>query len=215
MRESAFDRAESLLTLGLDHGLGTLASEAAAPGDLVLARQVHGRRIAIVPPSGSGTEADALLSTIAGTAVGVCTADCVPILLAAPGGRGVAAVHAGWRGSAARIAEHAVGELAREVDVRPEELFAAVGPHIGACCYEVDDPVRSAIAEDEVFVSTRPGHYRLDLLALTRLQLEHAGVRSDRVEHVGACTACDAERYASFRRDGTGRRMVHYIRVAE
>jgi YfiH family protein len=207
-----FLRSAELAALGIEHGFGTRASEAAKIPELRTVRQVHGRRVLRVPPHSSDLEADALVTTRPGWSVAVRTADCVPILLADRARRGVAAVHAGWRGSAARIAEHAVGALCEAIDAAPDELLAVIGPHIASCCYEVDEPVRDEIAEESVFVpAQRPGHYWLDLERLNRLQLERAGLRS--VANMGGCTCCDSERYSSYRRDGTGGRMISYIKL--
>jgi YfiH family protein len=206
--------SEKLARAGVDHGLGTRASAGAVPPGVLMVRQVHGNRTLRVPPLTPDAAADALLSLEPGTGVAVRTADCVPILLFEPGRRAVAAVHAGWRGSAARISEIAVREIALASGGRVADLIAVVGPHIGPCCYEVDEPVREAISEGSVFApSRRPGHYQLDLYALNRLQLVRAGVRPEQIERVGDCTACQVERFASYRRDGSPGRMVHYIRV--
>ena len=192
---------------------GTLRSENAEVPGLHLVRQVHGRRVVRVPPSASHEQADALVASEPGTAVGVRTADCVPLLLVDPAGRAVAAVHSGWRGAAARVSEAAVESLAG-LGVEPAALVAVIGPHIGPCCYEIDEPVRAAIPEPEVFSGAdRPGHWRLDPGDLNRRQLLRAGLRADRIHRVGGCTACESATYASHRRDGSGRRMLHYVRV--
>ena len=115
-----------------------LARAAGFPADrLVLAEQVHGTIVARGRP-GQVPEADALWTDAAGTWVGIRTADCVPLLLSSEDGNRVAAVHSGWRGTVGRIAEEAVATLARE-GVAPASLRAAIGPSIGACCYEVSD----------------------------------------------------------------------------
>lgn len=164
-------------------------------------------------PCASGIEADALLAIDPGVAVGVYTADCVPILLAQREARGVAAVHTGWRGSAAEIAAIAARELARRLGCETGELLAAIGPHVGPCCYEVDEPVIRAIVEPEVFSRGRPGHAQLDLGRLSRLQLLRAGLPAHAITAVGGCTACDSERYLSYRRDGGHGRMLHFVRM--
>jgi hypothetical protein len=203
-----------LSAAGVEHGFGTRGSEAAAPADVSFARQVHGARALGVPPDPRGAEADALYSSLPGTALGVRTADCVPLLVADPSGSAVLAIHAGWRGSAARISESAVGEFSRALSLDPARLVCAIGPHIGPCCYEVDLPVRRAIRQDEAFVpSRREGHFLLDLFRVNREQLLRAGLRAERIERVGGCTACDPARYESYRRDGSGGRMVHWARV--
>jgi len=205
-----FLRAAALDALSLEHGFGALGSDSARVPGLCTARQVHGADVLRVPPARPASEADALVTTVPGVAVGVRTADCVPILLAA-GQRGVAAVHAGWRGSAARVVERAVRSLCDATGVAPAALTAVIGPHIGPCCYEVDAPVREAFGDEKGFTPARAGHWWLDLGGLNEVQLMRSGVR--RVVRVGECTCCSPERYASYRRDGSGERMLHYIRL--
>ncbi len=210
--KAVFLRSLLLESQGIEHGFGTRTSGDHVP-ELFHARQVHGCRVLRVPPVPADVEADALLTASPGVAVGVFTADCVPVLIAEPTGRGVAAVHAGWRGSALRVAEVATRALVETVRCSPDSLVAAIGPHIGPCCYEVDDPVRERMPDDDaVFApASRPGHYMLDLFELNRRQLERAGVT--RIVRVGGCTCCEPERYASYRRDGSGSRMLHWVRM--
>jgi YfiH family protein len=208
-----FLRSSLLDEIGVDHGFGTRLSERAAVPGLLFARQVHGARVLQVPPLAADAQADGLATDEPGVAVGVLTADCVPILIAEAEGRAVGAVHAGWRGSAQGVAEAAVGFLAETLRCPPTNLVAAIGPHIGPCCYEVDEPVHQAIGVESVFSpSGRPGHYRLNLFELNRSQLLRAGISPERVQGVEGCTACDATRYYSYRRDGHTGRLIHYIR---
>jgi hypothetical protein len=209
-----FLRAPGFEKLGIEHGFGMRGSDEAAPADVSLARQVHGVTLVRAPFRGKiRPEADAVWSAAPGAAVAVVTADCVPILVAHRERRFVCAIHAGWRGSAARIAALAVRALARSTESNPGELVAAIGPHIGPCCYEVDEPVLAAIPERSVFRPVRPGHAMLDLFALNRLQLVGAGVPARAIERVGGCTMCDSTRYASYRRDKVAGRMLHFARV--
>jgi len=198
---------------GVPHGFGT--RDAAAPPDLVRPRQVHGRDVAHVRGGAAEpAEADAIVASQPGAPVGVVTADCVPILLASPDGARVGAVHAGWRGLAAGVIEAGVDAL-RVAGAR--EMRAALGPCIGACCYEVDDPVlaalraRYAAALEPALRSTRAGHARLDLARLARCALESAGVAAIGTAAL-ACTHCDPRRFHSYRRDGPrSGRLVHWI----
>ena len=104
-------------------------------------------------------------------------------------------------------------EIVAATGCRPRELRAAIGPHIGPCCYEVDGPVLAAIPERSVFrPALRPGREMLDLFALNRLQLVGAGIPASRIERVGGCTACDTERYASYRRERGSARLQHFVR---
>ena len=136
--------------------------------------------------------ADGLITREPELALVVFTADCVPVLLQGPGV--VAAVHAGWRGTAKGIAAKAV----REMDCDPAEIQAWIGPSIGLCCYEVGDEVRDAMrclldADAEPFFQER----RLDLKGLNRRQLELAGVRRISVSQI--CTRCNHTEYWSHR----------------
>ena len=214
MTGPVFLECDALSALGIEHGFGTLASQSAEVADLSLARQVHGSGLVEAPARVlEDREADALYTAEPGAAVGVQTADCVPLLIADSGLRGVAAVHAGWRGSAARIAERAVSGICAALGVKPRALVVAAGPHIGPCCYEVDDPVREAVGDDAVLSPRSPGHYLLDLFELNRRQLLRSGVQGERIHRVGECTMCHPERYASYRRDGSAGRMLHWIRL--
>jgi copper oxidase (laccase) domain-containing protein len=143
------------------------------------------------------------------------------VLLASPSARVVAAVHAGWRGLAAGVIEAAVEALAR-CGVEPGGVSAAIGPHIGPCCYEVDEPVLAALRArfaGRLASNARPGrdgHAWLDIGALARAALAAAGVPAERVDvSAAACTRCDAARFHSFRRDGArAGRLLHWIAAA-
>jgi YfiH family protein len=133
-------------------------------------------------------------------------------------GTTVAAVHAGWRGLAAGVVTAGVAAV-RELARRPSPLVAAIGPHIGACCYEVDGPVVDALRErfapalEGASRPTRPGHVAIDLAALAREALVGAGLAPDAIGVLpDACTRCDRERFFSYRRDGLAAgRLVHFI----
>src|SRR5690606_32344349 len=135
-----------------------------------------------------------------------------------PAGR-VAAVHAGWRGLAAGVIEAALAELAALEPEAPARAVAVIGPRIGPECYEVDAPVMDALASRHgealarAAAPTRAGHWQLDLAALARAALVRAGLADTRVAVLAdACTACNAQRFHSHRRDGAGAgRLVHWI----
>ena len=147
------------------------------------------------------------------------TADCVPVLLAAHGA--VAAVHAGWRGLAGGVIPQALAALRERA--RGSALVGVVGPSIGPCCYEVDEPVLGAMrvrfgdALDGALTPTRAGHARLDLPALARAALVAAGLEPEAVGVVkDACTRCDAVRFHSYRRDGAAAgRLLSWIEAPE
>ncbi len=188
-----------------------LARAAGFPADrLVLAEQVHGTTVVRGRP-GELSEADALWTDAAGTWVGIRTADCVPLLLATEDGSRVAAVHSGWRGTVGRIAEEAVATLARE-GAAPASLRAAIGPSIGACCYEVSEDLalRFAGAFGAEVVQRKGPRPHLDLRLAVRRSLIRAGLHDAHIEDVPGCNACEPERFFSHRRDqgGTGRHLA-------
>jgi polyphenol oxidase len=166
-------------------------------------RQVHGNTAATVleaaPPNSElcAGECDALATTLSGTGLVVQSADCVPVLLAAPGA--VGAAHAGWRGSATNVAGEAVRAL-EALGAARQTLRAWLGPAIGPCCYEVGGEVAAQFAGD--FVRTGGGGYRLDLKSVNAAQLEAAGVPRESIAVHPACTKCGGDKFASYRKDG-------------
>ena len=150
---------------------------------LAQGRQVHGTRV-VVDGQG-GEEADGQVTTRQGVAAIVLVADCLPVALAGPDAAGV--VHAGWRGLSGGVLEAGVAAVG---DRGP--VAAAIGPGIGPCCYEVGDEVARASSPDA-------RERTLDLKAIARARLKDAGVTE--IHDCGLCTACDAERFFSHRRD--------------
>ena len=182
----------------LVHGFGTrLADVPACFAQLATLKQIHSAAcVAAEGRAGLLGEGDALMEDRPGSVVAVKTADCIPILLVDERLRAVAAVHAGWRGTAARIAADAVAAMGSRFGTRPEDLHAAIGPGIGVGCYEVGPEVAAH------FGGQGRGH--IDLTAANRLQLEEAGVTPGRVYASNLCTMCRAEEFHSFRRDRDG-----------
>lgn len=197
-------RRVNLVTFAADLGV--------APENLLRARQVHGRAVRVVEEGSARdaalVDADAIVSSAAQTACLVQVADCVPILVAGHGA--VAAVHAGWRGTAAGVAGEAVAALAR-LGADPSTMVAAIGPAIGACCYQVDARVRDAFAAspawpdaERAFAPDGPAHWRFAVAAVNRAALERAGLRPGNIFDSGLCTACDLGRFYSYRAEGAG-----------
>jgi hypothetical protein len=169
-------------------------------------------------------EGDGLITDVPGVLLGVGTADCVPVLVVDVEKRVVAAFHAGWRGTVARIVERGVAMMGAEYGSGVEDLVAAVGPSIGACCYAVGEEVRAEFAgqfgyAEELFKPV-DGSVRLDLWEANRRQLAEAGVGEERIAVVGECTACardesGALRYFSHRGEkGIAGRMLNVVGIA-
>ncbi len=146
-------------------------------------------------------EGDALLSSNPQLACGVRTADCVPILVADQSTGRVAAVHAGWRGMVARVLPAALRALAGP----PNQLLAAIGPHISVDRFEVSEEVAAELAAEggEACVRRQPGRKpHVSLRQIARKQLQEFGVPGVQIDDVLGCTHADAEQFFSFRRDG-------------
>ena len=168
-------------------------------------------RSAAFPPEGE-LSCDAMITDRTGIALGIKTADCVPIFLVDRMKQAIGAVHAGWRGTAQGIAGKAVDALRESFSSRPEDVLVAIGPAIGPCCYEVDDTVFRAMPfADGGAPFFRPGRkegrWMLDLAAVNRRQLEEKGVPPANISTAGLCTSCLPDMFFSHRRDGekTGR----------
>jgi len=187
------------------------------PGRIVSLNQVHGRDVAHVDRSVSlqtlddmqneRPRADAAISNAPDVALVVRAADCVPLLIADTRTGAVAAVHAGWRGTAARVAVAAVEEMQRRFGTQAADLVVAIGPAIGSCCYEVGSDLVDAFAAagherhliDRWFMTPRERRMRLDVVGANRDQLMLAGVREENVHACGLCTAMHLDVLTSYR----------------
>lgn len=184
----------------------------------VRASQVHGAVVAVVGATDGGRVidgADGLATAEPRVVLAVHAADCVPLLLADPRRHAVAAVHAGWRGTAGGIAVEAVTVMADRFGCQPEDLRVAIGPCIGPCHYEVDEPVIERLRawpwwEDVVSRNAR-GRWQLDLRAANRRQLGDAGVPAVQIETLDWCTFEHPDLFYSYRRDGPTGQMAALI----
>jgi hypothetical protein len=197
--------------------------------DFVSLHQIHSDVVRIFDATpGKQCKGDALATKRAGLLLGVRTADCSPVLVVDPKKRVVAAIHAGWRGTLARIVAKTIGQMQMEFGSEPKDLLAAIGPTIGGCCYEVGTEVAADFSAkfsnaSEFFDELRtgdepnplqwlnmmpPGHQPppkkvlLDLKKANRLQLLEAGVREGNIFVSELCTSCDVGRLFSYRKEG-------------
>jgi YfiH family protein len=214
---------------------------------LVTVRQIHSNVLHLANAQDAVRErpwkADGLMTDEPGLLLGIQTADCIPVLVADRKRRAVAAFHAGWRGTVKRIVETGVGRMRLEFGSRPEDLIAAIGPGIGACCYAVGEEVLSsfesqfAYADDlfrevydtdpvrtkypMLFLTQRaPGHspigpsLHLDLVEANRRQLLAAGLKPHAIKVVCGCTSCEPELFFSHRASqGRAGRMMAVIGI--
>jgi len=232
-----FERLDGVAAAVSTAALGDLKSAAArarlaerlgiSADQLARGRQLH--RAAVVrvdapPPGGlvaGGTDgADALWTARAGLGLVTLVADCVPVALVATRSGAeperavaIAVVHAGWRGAVAGIAGRAAATLSRGASVPPAWIHAAIGPHIGPCCYEVGEEVCARAAPrpggaEAVWRSTIPdAPARLDLGALVRADLLAAGLFPARISFLPGCTACEPGRFFSYRKQRAAARF--------
>jgi len=179
----------------LIHGFGTRQSDIPAWFEnLATVKQIHSASVVNAEGRrGILGEGDALLEDRPGAVIAVRTADCLPILLADERHRAIAAVHAGWRGTVARIAAAAVDAMRARFGTAPEDLHAAIGPGIGMCCYQVGPEVAAHFGEQ--------GRAHISLRDANRAQLLTAGVTPERIYASNLCTMCLAGEFHSFRRD--------------
>ena len=192
----------------------------------VFTRQTHTDIVRVVDGSNAGEglyrpvepECDALVTNTPGLALCAFTADCTPILLWDRKTGAVGAVHAGWRGTVAGIAAKTVAAMAAEFGTDPADVAAAIGPNIGACCFETGEDVPAALRaclgeKAEAFIRPKGEKYLVDLKGANRAILENAGVRD--ITLSGECTYCRPDRFWSHRRVGQNRGSLAAIIVCE
>jgi len=230
------NRKQLLLALG--------ATSTGNPWPLVALRQVHSDIIHVVREFGSDQlVGDGLVTNLPGIALGVQTADCLPVLLVDMKNKAVGAFHAGWRGTVQRIVEKGVGTMRHEYGSLPESLCAAIGPGIQKCCYSVGEELRSEFQSqfsyaDELFHEVQesdpvrekypmlflnaraPGHgdqcikIHLDLREANRRQLLAVGVPEKQIAALEDCTACNTRRLFSHRAEkGNTGRMMAVVGI--
>jgi hypothetical protein len=214
---------------------------------LVTLRQIHSNALVLIEAPDAARErpckADGLMTDRPGLLLAVQTADCIPVLVADRKRRAVAAFHAGWRGTVKRIVESGVGRMRLEFGSHPEDLAAAIGPGIGACCYAVGEEMLSSFESQfayarELFrevcdadpvrakypmlflTQCAPGHspigtsLHLDLAEANRRQLLAAGLKPRSIQLVGGCTSCQPDLFFSHRASqGRAGRMLSAIGI--
>jgi YfiH family protein len=180
------------------------------PSEPVWLNQVHGCDAVVDPPRDSHPDADAVLSSKAGTVCAVLTADCLPVVFSSDNGAEIGVSHAGWRGLCGGVLEATVERFS----VAPDSLLAWLGPAISSSAFEVGEEVRDAFIRHSEeahsgFERNANGKWQADLYALARQRLSGAGVR--RIFGGDYCTYGDPERFFSYRRDGQCGRMASFV----
>jgi YfiH family protein len=187
---------------------------------LLTLRQVHGAEVLVFDDNTKAALTlpqpyDAVITHKKRVALGIWTADCLPIVLIDKPKKIIAAVHAGWRGLWRGVIERTVSEMIKAFESAPADILAGIGPGIGPCCYEVKEDVSSLFQNSHDaahrFIQEREGRTYLDLSRAAQLELESAGIPRDHIEAVPLCTACRGDLFFSFRRGKKPGRQLSFI----
>lgn len=190
--------------------------------NIVTVNQMHGKGVLCLDDETLLTydkpvDADAIITDRPNLPVGILTADCMPILLFDPVKKAAGAVHAGWKGTVKGVAAATVEAMAASFGSRPEDLRAAIGPHIRECCLRVKEDVRAEFSKtfgpvNNIFRENADG-LRLDLRAANLSQLLGAGLKSYHIEIIAPCTSCHNDLFYSYRKEGgrTGRQLSYIM----
>lgn len=180
---------------------------------LIYCHQVHSARVVEAESVAAMREtADAIISTRTGYAIGVFTADCVPIFILDSATPAIGIVHAGWRGTLAKIAVNAVGEMRTRFGTAAEDCLVHLGPSIQKCCYTVSADLIAQFVEH--FGSSVHDGTQLALQEANVIQLVEIGVSPSAISVSPFCTACCTEHFYSHRAEGgkTGR-MLSFVQL--
>ncbi len=184
--------------------------------NLVLSHQTHTNNVAIVDETHIGTgitkpefeDVDGLITATPRVALMTQYADCTPLVFCDPVKKVIATSHAGWRGTAKLIGKVTVDKMVSVFGCDPKNIIAGIGPHIGKCCYEVDDPVidelkrHSFLETDKIYTSLGKGKYMLDLGEANRQILVYSGISNENIDISDICTCCNSEALHSHRATG-------------
>ncbi len=158
----------------------------------------------------TGHGGDALITAERGIAIGVFTADCVPVILVDAENRIAAAIHAGWKGTELKIAGKVIDYMKSNMGTNPVNIYAAIGPSIGPCCFEVG----SEVAERFTFVIKRENKLYVDLWKENIMQMKDRGVLEEKIDSSMICTCCNTKTVFSYRKEsGNTGRMGAFIEL--
>lgn len=193
------------------------------PSTLTFANQVHGREVARVDKTLVGAQgspdtpalpaADGLFTNLSGVNLAILTADCLPVILADPAIKLVAAIHAGWRGTLQGILVNAVSLMVK-AGARPARIQARFGPAVGPCCYEVGRDLYDRFA-DRFALPVGQKNPRLDLAKLNEDTLTDAGLKERNIRKIDYCTACHPDLFYSWRREHITGRQAALVGVCD
>ncbi len=195
--------------------------------DMVCAEQVHGSSVAVVKADDVGRGADSFQSSIPGVdalitnepgpVLALFYADCVPVFIVDPVNCAIGLAHAGWKGTALGVAGEAISKMREIYGSDPAECIAAIGPSIGRCCYNVSadvaEKVLAAAGDDRIAARVHHERITLDLKLANWFILRNCGLKEANIALSSLCTACEAEDFFSYRRDGATGRMAAILTI--
>lgn len=177
-------------------------------------KQEHSDKLYVVSDENymdiKGQNGDALITAERGIAIGVFTADCVPVILIDAENRIAAAIHAGWKGTELKITGKVIEYMISNMGTNPVNIYAAIGPSIGPCCFEVG----SEVAERFTWVSERENKFYVDLWRENVMQMTNYGVLKEKINNSMICTCCNSKTVFSYRKEsGNTGRMGAFIEL--
>ncbi len=198
---------ESLLG---DAACSWLMQQGYQPAGTATAEQVHRADVLYVRNAGVYRNCDGFYTDQAGLPLVIRTADCAAVFVVLPTVPAIGIAHAGWRGAAAGIIPQLVKAMAQRWNARPEDCWAAVAPHIRACCYEVGPEFKNHFPD--VYLTQKNNRLHFDFSGFLAHQLGELGIPAGQFFISGECTACSSLLLYSYRRQQTAQRLVNVIR---
>lgn len=214
-----------------DVSAATYGRDAVLPYHVIQMHQVHDVKIAVVERSDMELEeldgCDAIMTNLPNVAIGVRTADCIPILLYDPVKKAVAAVHSGWRGTVAKISRNVINRMKSAYGTEPSDILAVIGPGICMDCFQVGEEVALKFKEagfnlDKVWEFRGPktgtgmcGGHHINLQEACRQTLIDCGVCEENIQISPLCTYDDNHLLYSARKEGIEcGRNITYIKIS-
>jgi len=184
--------------------------------DLILLRQIHQDRILLLKEPHdrlpADSEYDAVITDISDRFLGIKTADCLPVLIMDRATKVIAAIHAGRQGTALQVTRKALKMMKREWGCSYKDLWVALGPSIGSCCYEIDE--RVFLQEWTPFSTMKEaGKWRIDLPRINIAQMKEEGIGEDQIFWIDLCTRCHSDLFFSYRGEGQTGRQLSFIGI--
>ena len=222
---------DNLLKYTLGDGVEAFSTmrDAQLPYNVICGHQVHDVRVAVIDRPDLTREDlegyDAFITNLKNCAIGVRTADCIPVLLYDPQHEAVAAVHSGWKGTVRSISRHAIQAMQDTFGTDASDLIAMIGPGIGRRSFQVGEEVvdmfrESGFPMDEIWqydgepvTGTMCGGHHIDLIRANSWLLEGAGVRPGNIGSCGICTFEDGRFYSARREGAKCGRIINAIRI--